>query len=76
MDMSTEMLAKLKEKTSVAKVVQGDILEYDSEEKYNYIFISSGSVSLFTDMEMCRAILYKMKCLLKKDGKFVLRLIQ
>lgn len=22
-------------------------------------------------MEMCRAILYKMKCLLKKDGKFV-----
>lgn len=71
MDMSTEMLAKLKEKTSVAKVVQGDILEYDSEEKYNYIFISSGSVSLFTDMEMCRAILYKMKCLLKKDGKFV-----
>lgn len=73
MDMSTEMLAKLKEKTSVAKVVQGDILEYDSEEKYNYIFISSGSVSLFTDMEMCRAILYKMKCLLKKDGKFVLQ---
>lgn len=71
MDMSTEMLAKLKEKTSVAKVVQGDILEYDSEEKYNYIFISSGSVSLFTDMEMCRAILYKIKCLLKKDGKFV-----
>ncbi len=70
-DMSMEMLTKLKQKAPTAKVVQGDILEYDSEEKYDYIFISSGSVSLFTDMEMCRALLYKMKCLLKKDGKFV-----
>lgn len=71
MDLSTEMLAKLKEKAPSAKVVQGDILEYDSENKYDYIFISSGSISLFTDMEMCRTILQKMKRLLKKDGKFV-----
>lgn len=71
MDLSKEMLAKLKEKAPNAKVVQGDILEYGPEEKYDYIFISSGSVSLFTDMELCRRILQKMKHLLRKNGKFV-----
>ena len=71
MDLSTEMLAKLKEKVPNAKVFQGDILEYNSKEKFDYIFISSGSVSLFTDMELCRKILHKMKDLLKKGGKFV-----
>lgn len=71
MDLSSEMLAKLKEKAPNANVIKEDILEYDSEEKFDYIFISSGSVSLFTDMEMCRKILQKMKGLLKKDGRFV-----
>lgn len=71
MDLSGEMLAKLKEKAPGARVVQGDILAYDPEEKYDYIFISSGSVSLFTDMDMCRAILQKMKSLLKQGGRFV-----
>lgn len=70
-DLSTEMLAKLKEKAPNAKVSQRDVLEYGSEEKYDYIFISSGSVSLFTDMALCRKILHKMKGLLKKSGKFV-----
>ena len=65
------MLAKLKEKSPNAKVFQSDILEYDTVEKYDYIFISSGSVSLFTDMVLCRKILKKMKWLLKKGGKFV-----
>lgn len=71
MDLSTEMLRKLKEKAPTAQVVQGDILEYDSEEKFDYIFISSGSVSLFTDIKICVSILDKMKCLLKKGGKLV-----
>lgn len=70
-DMSREMLVKLTEKAPGAKVDKADILEYDSEEKYDYIFISSGSVSLFTDLNVCRKILMKMKELLKKDGKFV-----
>ena len=65
-DLSTEMLAKLNEKAPNAKVFQKDILEYDSAEKYDYIFISSGSVSLFTDMDLCKRILHKMKELLKK----------
>lgn len=70
-DSSAEMLAKLKEKAPGAKVFQGDISEYSSEEKYDYIFISSGSVSLFTDMNVCRKILQNMKYLLKKDGVLV-----
>lgn len=70
-DLSTEMLAKLNQKAPNAKVFQKDILEYDSKEKYDYIFISSGSVSLFTDMNLCRRILCKMKNLLKQNGKFV-----
>ena len=71
MDLSAEMLTKLKEKAPTAKVIQADILKYDSGEKFDYIFICSGSVSLFTNMKMCKEILQKMKCLLKKDGKFV-----
>ena len=70
-DLSTEMLAKLDEKVPNAKVFQKDILEYDSTVKYDYIFISSGSVSLFTDMDLCKRILHKIKDLLKRDGKFV-----
>ena len=70
-DLSSEMLAKLKEKNSDATVYLGDILDYDTTRKYDYIFISSGSVSLFTDMELCKKILHKIKNLLKKGGKFV-----
>lgn len=70
-DLSKEMYAKLKEKAPDAKVFLGDILAFDSEEKYDYIFIPSGSMSLFTDTELCKAILIKIKYLLKKGGKFV-----
>lgn len=71
MDLSTEMLRKLKEKAPNAKVIQEDIEKYDSDEKYDYIFISSGSVSLFTDISVCKNILQKMKELLAQNGKFV-----
>lgn len=60
MDLSEEMLAKLKQKALGAKVIQADILKYSTEEKFDYIFIPSGSVSLFTDMNMCKSILKKM----------------
>ena len=70
-DLSTEMLSKSHEKAPNANVFQKDILEYNPPEKYDYIFISSGSVSLFTDMDLCKKILYKMKNLLEKGGKFV-----
>ncbi len=70
-DLSEEMLMKLKEKASNARVRQADLSEYSSEEKYDYIFISSGSVSLFTDIELCKKILGMLKNMLAPEGKFV-----
>ena len=70
-DLSGEMLEKLKQKAPDAKIVQADILEYSSGEKYDYIFISSGSVSLFTDINLCKKILAKLKEMLAPAGKFV-----
>ena len=71
MDLSKEMLDKLKIKAPDAKVVQASVEEYDPGEKFDYIFISSGSVSLFTDMTVCKSILGKMRQLLKDGGRFV-----
>lgn len=71
MDLSEQMLAKLKEKAPDARVIQADIMEYPAQEKYDYIFITSSSVSLFTNINMCKSILQKMKELLAPGGKFV-----
>jgi SAM-dependent methyltransferase len=71
MDLSKEMLEKLKQKAPTAKVVETSIESYSSKEKFDYIFISSGSVSLFTDMQSCKSIMQKMKDLLNENGKFV-----
>lgn len=70
-DWSSEMITKLKEKNKNADVIQGDILEFNTYRKYDYIFISSGSVSLFTDIDLCKKILMKIKSFLKPRGKFV-----
>lgn len=71
MDLSSEMLEKLKQKKPNADVVHADILEYSSTQLYDYIFISSGSVSLFTDIDLCKKILEKLKRMLAPNGKFV-----
>ena len=71
MDLSEEMLAKLKQKAPDAKVIQKDIIEYSTEEKFNYIFVPSGSVSLFTDINLCKKFLRKIKDLLTPKGNFV-----
>ena len=70
-DNSAEMIEKLLQKLPSADVVQSDIEQYRTSERFDYIFISSGSVSLFTDMQACRGILSSIKGLLKKGGKFV-----
>ena len=70
-DMSNEMLQKLKLKFPDAKTVHTDIMKYDPKEKFDYIFISSGSVSLFTDIDICKQILIRIKNWLLKTGKFV-----
>ena len=71
MDLSEEMLEKLKQKAPNAKVMRADIINFATPEKFDYIFIPSGSISLFTDINMCRGILKKMKELLAPGGKFV-----
>lgn len=71
LDLSSEMLDKLKQKAPDSKFVQADILEYSPKETFDYIFISSGSVSLFTDMNLCKKILERLKGLLTKNGRLV-----
>ena len=71
MDLSKEMLRKLKQKAPNAEVIQADIIHYTVQKKFDYIFIPSGSISLFTDMSMCRGILQKIKEMLAPSGKFV-----
>lgn len=70
-DLSQEMLDKLKQKAPDARAWQADIIEHNFAEQYDYIFISSGSVSLFTDLGVCKAILRKLKDLLLPGGKLV-----
>ena len=70
-DSSGEMLDKLKQKAPNANVVRADILEYSPEVRFDYIFISSGSVSLFTDIDLCKKVLRKLKEMLTPQGKFV-----
>ena len=70
-DLSAHMLERLKKKDPSAKAVQADILEYDSPDRFDYIFISSGSISLFTDTKLCRRILKKLKEMLAPEGKLV-----
>ena len=65
------MLEKLLEKAPDAAVVQSDLEDYETSERFDYVFISSGSVSLFTDRDSCKAVLSKMRTLLKKGGTFV-----
>ena len=68
---SGRFLIPFLEKGYQIKGVDNSREKYQTQESFDYIFISSGSVSLFTDMESCKSILSKMKTLLKKGGKFV-----
>ena len=70
-DLSQEMLQKLIKKQPNATVIQADLLEYSSEEKFDYIFITSGSVSLFTNINLCKKILSMLKMMLASNGKLV-----
>lgn len=71
MDRSGEMLAKLREKAPEARAVQADLASYAPGEQYDYIFITSGSVSLFTDMAQCRAVLARLREMLAPGGRLV-----
>lgn len=70
-DSSSDMLAKLKQKKPQARIFESDILEFDIHEDFDYVFISSGSVSLFVDPMHCKALLRRIKNILAPDGVFV-----
>ena len=70
-DSSKEMLNKLKEKDKNAHYKCIDILKFYSKDFFDYIFITSGSVSLFTDLNQCKEMLTKIQNLLSKKGLFV-----
>lgn len=70
-DLSSQMLNKLKEKVPDAQVSCIDILNFMPNTLYDYIFIPSGSISLFTDIDLCLAVLKKIKSMLSANGKFV-----
>lgn len=71
MDSSEEMLAKLKEKAPDAQVVCATVEEWrPAAGEFGYLFITSGSLSLFTDADACRAVLRKVRGALRAGGVF------
>ena len=70
-DNSPETLDKLRLKAPDAEIILADMELYHPDELFDYIFISSGSVSLFTDGRQCKRILQTIYNLLKDGGKFV-----
>ena len=71
MDSSEEMLAKLKQKAPDAQVVCATVEEWrPAAGEFGYLFITSGSLSLFTDADACRAVLRKVRGALRAGGVF------
>ncbi|MEF2823957.1 MAG: class I SAM-dependent methyltransferase [Peptococcaceae bacterium] len=71
LDASPEMLDKLKAKSPRAVAYEADLITYTSEVHYDYIFVSSGSMSLFTDEAVCLKVLRTLKNLLAPSGVLV-----
>ena len=57
MDRYGEMLERCRQKLPGAKLVQADLETYRPQEKFDYIFVTSGSMSLFTDFSTCERAL-------------------
>lgn len=70
-DLSAEMLAKLREKAPDAAVYCQDLRTFAPGKVYDYIFVTSGSISLFTDPALCREVLQRLKELLAPGGVLV-----
>lgn len=71
LDASPDMLDKLRAKAPHAVVYEADLTTYTGEARYDYIFVSSGSVSLFTDEAVCLKVLRTLKGLLAPSGVLV-----
>lgn len=70
-DLSAEMLDALKRKAPAAKALWMDLMDYTPQRLFDYIFICSGSIGLFTDLSMCRKLLVKLRSMLRPGGRFV-----
>ncbi|RDU66685.1 SAM-dependent methyltransferase [Helicobacter didelphidarum] len=70
-DNSCEMLERLRQKAPNANVIHGEIMHHTFYHQFDYIFIPSGSISLFTDMNLCKQILSHLKGLLTSGGRLV-----
>jgi len=71
LDLSEEMLAKLRQRAPGAQAFRADITTYSGRETYDYIFVPSCSISLFTDIKQCKQVLRKLNALLAKGGRLV-----
>ena len=71
-DLSEEMLSALYRKAPRAHAFKGDIPKFESDATYEYILISSGSFSLFTDEGAADRVLVKLRSLLAPGGKMVI----
>lgn len=70
-DSSPQMLEKLKAKRLEAAVTCADITAFKPDGKFDYVFITSGSVSLFTDAASLRNALTAVRDLLEPNGLLV-----
>lgn len=70
-DLSQSMLDKLLKKCPTAKVECCNIENFKTNQKFDYIFIPSGSVGLFTNLNSLKNIFKNFYNILNKNGKFV-----
>ncbi len=72
-DIDSRMLEQAKKKSNEEKVkfIQGDVLNLDINEKFNFIIIALNSILLFNNNEK-RILLNKIKENLLKDGKIII----
>ena len=71
-DLSEEMLDQLKRKLPGACATRCDLMAYEPGVRFDYIFVSSGSIGLFTERSVCAGVLVHLKELLAPGGKLVL----
>lgn len=70
-DSSREMLEKLKQKAPHARVTQCDIVRYRPNGSFDYIFVASSSMSLFTEAASCKSVLTAIRRMLSPGGVLV-----
>lgn len=70
-DLSEEMLAKLLAKAPDARAICADMAHCPLEESFDYIFIPSGSLSLFTDESTRDNVISSIASMLSDEGVFV-----